>query len=136
MMKISLVSNGKNLSSPLASSFERCSFFILLNLNLEESVTSLLNYAETAPRGAEIQAAQLLVDHHVEVVITPQIGKIALNVLKIAGIKVYLGNAGTIRENIDAYRKERLIETKLSLNMMKPKIEVFPIWIKERFKVL
>ena len=136
MMKISLVSNGKNLSSPLASSFERCSFFIIVNLNLEESVTSLLNYAETAPRGAEIQAAQLLVDHHVEVVITPQIGKIALNALKIAGIKVYLGNAGTIRENIDAYRKERLIETKLSLNMMKPKIEVFPIWIKERFKVL
>jgi predicted Fe-Mo cluster-binding NifX family protein len=127
-MKISLISDGKDLSSPLASTFERCSYFIIVDSNREDLVISLLNYAETTPRGTEIQAAQLLVDNLVEVVITPQIGINALNVLQIAGIKVYLGNAGTLQENIDAYRQGKLIETKLGLNMLKPKLDLYPIW--------
>ena len=126
-MKISFVSEGKDLLSPLAPTFERCSYFIVVDLNREDSVKSFLNDAETAPRGAEIQAVQLLVDHRVEAVITLQISTNALNVLQIAGIRVYLGNAGTVQENIDAYRQERLIETKLGLNMLKPKLDLYPI---------
>lgn len=121
-MKISIVSDGKDLLSPLASTFERCPCFIIINLNREESITSFLNDAETAPRGAEIQAAQLLVDHRVDVVITPQIGINAFNVLQIAGIQVYLGNAGTLQENVDAYCQGRLVETKMALHLSKPKM--------------
>ena len=127
-MKISLTSDGKDLLSPLASTFERCSYFIIVDSNREDLVISFLNYAETAPRGAEIQAAQFFVDHRVEVVITLQIGTNALNVLQIAGIRVYLGNGGTIQENIDAYHQGRLIETKLGLDMLKPKLDLYPIW--------
>lgn len=119
-MKISIVSDGKDLLSPLASTFERCSFFILININREQLITVFLNDAETAPRGAEIQAAQLLIDHRVDVVITPQISINAFNVLQIVGIRVYLGNTGTLQENIDAYCQGRLVETKMALNLSEP----------------
>jgi len=121
-MRICLVSDGKDLSTPLASTFERCPYFMIVNLDQEEMVTSFLNDAQTAPRGAEIQTAQLLVDHRVEIVITPQIGINALNVLQIAGIRIYLGNSGTLQENIDAYCQGKLVETKMAIHLSEPKM--------------
>jgi len=55
-------------------------------------------------------------------VITPQIGINAFNVLRVAGIRVYLGNAGTIQENMDTYRQGRLVETKMALKSLEPKM--------------
>ena len=111
-MKIGLPSDGQDLSAYLTSAFERCQYFIIVSLDGEEQVISVLNDAQTASRGAEIQVAQLLVDQRVEIVITPQIDKKALYALQIAGIQVYLGNAGNIQDNIDAYRQGRLVEIK------------------------
>ena len=103
-------SNGKNLSTPLASTFERCSYFVIVNSNQENAVTAFLNDAQTAARGADIQAAQLLVDQQIEIVITLQIDFVALNILQKAGIRVYLGIDGTIQENIDLYQQRKLVE--------------------------
>jgi len=111
--KTALPSNGNDLSTPLDSTFERCFNFVIVNSGQEKIITTFLNDVQTAARGADIQAAQLLIDQRVEVVITPKISFSALKVLQRAGIKIYLGVVGTLQENIDLYRQRRLVETSI-----------------------
>ncbi|MFX0182336.1 MAG: NifB/NifX family molybdenum-iron cluster-binding protein [Candidatus Hodarchaeota archaeon] len=113
VMKICLPSNGIDLSTSLASSFERCSYFVTVDSDQQETFTTFLNDAQTAARGASIQAAQLLIDQQVELVITPQIDSIALNILQRAGIKTYLGVDDTIQENINLVLQGRLVEIRI-----------------------
>lgn len=112
--KVALPSNGKDLLTGLSNTLERCFHFIIVDSDQQEEVISFLNCAQIAARGAETQAAQSLIDHQIEVVITPQIDSNALNILQNAGIGIYLGIEGTIKENIEAFNQKRLVEIKLS----------------------
>jgi predicted Fe-Mo cluster-binding NifX family protein len=109
--KTALPSNGDNLLAPLASTFERCFNFVILNSNQDRVITTCLNDSQAAARGADIQAAQLLVDQRIEVVITPKISFGALKILQKAGVKIFLGVVGSLQKNINLYRKRRLVET-------------------------
>lgn len=112
-LKTCLPSNGIDISSPLAESFERCSYFVIVDLNRQE-ITSFLNYFQTFPRGEDIQTAQMIIDQQVETVIVPEIDSNTLNILQKAGIKVYLGVDGTVRENIILLSLGRLVEIKIA----------------------
>ena len=124
-MKIGLPSNGFSLSNSLPLVFERCRYFIIIDLDKQEMVVPIMNDAQTVSRGVEIQVVQLLVDNQVEIIITPEIEERTLYALQIAGIEVYLAIAGTIQENIDAYRQGRLVETKIALNPSEPDMNFF-----------
>jgi predicted Fe-Mo cluster-binding NifX family protein len=112
-MNIGLPSNSQDFLSPLASSFERCNYFVIVDSDKYEVVTSFLNSAQTAARGAECQAAQLLAEQKVNSVITPKIGLIALRVLQNMGIKIYFSIMGTGKDNVLALCQGRLVEIKL-----------------------
>ncbi|MFX1284920.1 MAG: NifB/NifX family molybdenum-iron cluster-binding protein [Promethearchaeota archaeon] len=112
-LKTCLPSNGIDTSSPLAESFERCSYFVIADLNRQE-ITSFVNYVQTFPRGESIQTAQMIIDQQVETVIVPEIDSSTLNILQKAGIKIFLGIDGTIQENIDLFSQGRLVEIKIS----------------------
>ncbi|MHA1227744.1 MAG: NifB/NifX family molybdenum-iron cluster-binding protein [Candidatus Hodarchaeales archaeon] len=109
-MKIGLPSNGEQLSDTLASTFGRCPYLIIYDSDSQKIVNSFFNESQNAAGGAGIQTAQSLVNNHVEVVIAPQIGPNAWNVIKQAGIKTYIGFHGTIQGNIDKFLKGQLTE--------------------------
>ncbi|PWI47429.1 hypothetical protein CEE45_12065 [Candidatus Heimdallarchaeota archaeon B3_Heim] len=116
-MKIGLPSDRKSFSSPLASNFERCSFFIIYNSDHENDMTIIHNDAQTAARGVENQVAKLFVEQNIDILITLQICAETLNILLNAGIRVYLAIDGTLLENIDAYRQGRLFETFIAFTL-------------------
>ncbi|MHA1974076.1 MAG: NifB/NifX family molybdenum-iron cluster-binding protein [Candidatus Hodarchaeales archaeon] len=109
-MIIGLPSNGERLSDTLASAFGRCPFIIVYDSDNQKIVNSFFNESQSASGGAGIQTAQSLVNNHVEVVIAPQMGPNAWNVIKQAGIKTYTGFHGTIQDNIDKLLKGQLSE--------------------------
>jgi predicted Fe-Mo cluster-binding NifX family protein len=109
-MKIGLPSNGNNLSDPFAPIFGRCSYFVIYDSRNNKVVTSYPNGAQNATGGAGIQAAQSMINNQVEVVIAPQLGPNAWNVLQGAGIKIYMGIMGTLQQNIDAFLAGQLNE--------------------------
>ncbi|MFX0210792.1 MAG: NifB/NifX family molybdenum-iron cluster-binding protein [Candidatus Hodarchaeota archaeon] len=113
-IKIGLPSNGEDISSFFANTFERCSYFVIMESTRPKAIITFLNYAQSAARGAGIQSAQSLVDQHVKAVITPQIGSDALDILQDEGIRIYMGIVGTIQENIEAFLQGRLVEIKMA----------------------
>lgn len=114
VMKTCFPSNGKGLSTPLASSLERCSYFVIVDSNQETGVTTLLNDAQTAARGAGIQVAQLIIDQQIKAVIVLEIDSIAFDILLKAGIKIYLGIDGTVQENLDLFCQGRLVKIRIA----------------------
>jgi len=109
-IKVCFPSDGKDLSTSLANSIERCSYLIILDSNQTNEVTILLNDVQTAARGAAIQIAQLIINEQINAVIVLDINSIVFNILAKAGIKIYLGTDGTLKENLDLFRQGRLVE--------------------------
>nr|WP_320017551.1 NifB/NifX family molybdenum-iron cluster-binding protein [uncultured Desulfobacter sp.] len=64
--------------------------------------------AATLGSGAGIQAAQMVVNAGAEAVITGSLGPNATDVLSAAGLKIYLGAAGTIKEVLQQYKDGQL----------------------------
>lgn len=109
-MKIGLPSTNNELSSPFATIFGRCSYFIIVDSETQDILDAFPNSAQNAAGGAGIQAAQSLVNHQVDIVIAPQMGPNAFRVLQNAGITIYSGNMGTVIQNIEAFKKGKLNE--------------------------
>lgn len=114
IMKTCLPSNGTDLSTLLADSFEYCSYFVLVDANQQKIITFILNDAQTAARGACVLTAQLIIDQKVQTIITPKIDSLTLKILQKAGIRIYLGINGTLRENIDLLSQGRLVEVRIA----------------------
>lgn len=109
-MKIGIPSNGNDLSQAFASVFGRCSYFVVVDSNNRKIITVFPNKAQNAAGGAGIQAAQSLVNQQVETVIAPKMGPNAWNVLEGAGIKIFTGINGTLKQNIEAFLAGKLVE--------------------------
>ncbi|OAT79521.1 NifB/NifX family molybdenum-iron cluster-binding protein [Desulfotomaculum copahuensis] len=87
--------------------FGRCQCLVLVNRenNYWESIA---NPGINSSGGAGIQTAQTLVDRRVEAVLVGRIGPKAMAVFQRAGIKVFGGITGTVRESIDLYHRGKL----------------------------
>ena len=66
------------------------------------------NSAAASSGGAGISAAQLVADKGAEALITGNVGPNAMNVLKAANIEIYKGNASTVKENMELFKKGAL----------------------------
>lgn len=106
-MKVMITSTGVTTEDAMDPRFGRCSTFLLVDTE-EETVQAIPNEAVTRGSGAGIQAAETIVDLGAEAVITGQVGPKAAQVLKAAGIPVYVGGAGTARQALEAFRENRL----------------------------
>lgn len=108
-MKIAISSQGENLSSLVDPRFGRCSYFLFIDSETEK-FEALPNPALEAMGGAGIQAAQILVDKGVEVVVTGNVGPNAFQTLKTADIKIFGGATGTVKEALEKYKNGELKE--------------------------
>jgi predicted Fe-Mo cluster-binding NifX family protein len=106
-MRIAISSTGPDLDAQVDPRFGRCRCFIVVD-PASEAFEVLDNEAAAISGGAGIQAAQMVADAGVEAVITGSLGPNATDVLSAAGLKVYLGASGTVREALRQYKTGRL----------------------------
>ncbi|MFH1856073.1 MAG: NifB/NifX family molybdenum-iron cluster-binding protein [Candidatus Omnitrophota bacterium] len=102
-MKICITSEGKTLDSKIDSRFGRCRNFIFFDTDTN-NFEALENDNSQFAGGAGIQSGQLVVSKGVKVVLTGNIGPNAHQVLSAAGINIFTGVSGTVKEAIDGYK--------------------------------
>ena len=109
-MKIAISSTGPDPDAQIDLRFGRCQYFVLFD-DKAENFEFLDNEAAALSGGAGLQAAQMIADAGVKVVITGNIGPNAINVLKVAGIKTYHCGPGIVRKALQKYIDGSLQET-------------------------
>ena len=108
-MKIAVTSTGNTIDSPIDPRFGRCQFFIFVDQENMECEASE-NEAVMASGGAGPQAAQFVANKGVEAVLTGNVGPNAVSALKAAGIKIYIGSTGTVKETVSLFKNGQLQE--------------------------
>lgn len=103
-MKICITSCGKTLDSLVDSRFGRCAYFIFYDSETENFEAQENNNAQFQG-GAGIQSAQLVASKEVKAVLTGNVGPNAYQTLNAAGIEIYTGVSGSIKEAIEKYKK-------------------------------
>ena len=106
-MKIAIPATANNIDSEVCPSFGRTEFFLIYNTN-DKSNYFLDNSAAASQGGAGIKAAQILVDEHVDVLITPRCGENAASVLLEANIAIYKAAGNNLKDNISACEQGKL----------------------------
>jgi predicted Fe-Mo cluster-binding NifX family protein len=109
-MKVAVSSNGENLDAQLDPRFGRCRFFMIVNPD-DMSFEAFKNESAVQGGGAGIQAAQFLASLGVEAVVTGNCGPNAVQTLAAAGIEMLGGQAGTIRQVVERFKKGNLKPT-------------------------
>ena len=103
-MKICITSEGGNLDSKVDPRFGRCQNFIIADIDTLE-FEAIGNPNIESMGGAGIQSAQLVASKQVKAVVTGNVGPNAFQTLQAAGIEVFTGASGTVKEAIEKYKK-------------------------------
>jgi len=107
-MKIAMPVNEQSMDSTICISFGRAPFFMIYDTETK-SVDFLDNaVAAASPGGAGIKAAQLVVDHQADVLLTPRCGENAAEVFNGSTIKMFKTVGTSIEENLKAFENEQL----------------------------
>ena len=106
-MKVCVSSTGPDLESQVDPRFGRCSVFVIADAETMD-FESLANDAAGATGGAGISAAQSVAAKGVEAVITGNVGPNAFTTLSAAGIRVFTGASGTVKEAIEMFKSGSL----------------------------
>lgn len=101
-MKIAVSSTGKNMDSQLDPRFGRCAYYLVVDSD-DMHFEVYPNESAAMGGGAGIQASQFLASKGVQVVITGNCGPNAVDTLLAAGIELFTGEQGTIRDVVEKY---------------------------------
>jgi predicted Fe-Mo cluster-binding NifX family protein len=110
-MKVAVSSQGDNLDALIDPRFGRARNFILVDPETYEFKVIENKQNLNLPQGAGIQAGKTIVDNQVEALITGNCGPKAFHVLSAGGVKIYIGENGTVRQAIDRYKNGQLQST-------------------------
>ena len=106
-MKIAVSSSGKNLEAQLDPRFGRCDYFLIVDTdNMDFEVFP--NGNAMLAGGAGIQAAQFVASKGAQALITGRCGPNAVQMLTAAGIKLYAGQDGRIRDVVERFRQGQM----------------------------
>ena len=109
-MKIGISSTGEDLNADVDPRFGRCKYFLFVDTDTMD-FEAVSNESAMASGGAGIQAAQTVAKAGAETIITGNMGPNAFQTLSAAGIKVFTGANGTVKETVEKYKKGELKET-------------------------
>lgn len=107
LMKIAIPTVEKSMDAHVADVFGRAPLFLIYDTESKEH-EFFENQAAQRPGGAGVQAAQLLVNQKVNVLLTPQCGEKAQEVLKRGEILLYQSIKGSLQQNMQAYLDKAL----------------------------
>ena len=101
-MRIAISATGSSLDAPMDERFGRCPCFVITDS--EGAVQDIVeNIHAERGSGAGIQAARLLIEREVSVVLTGRCGPNASETLAAAGIGIVTGCSGTVRQVMERY---------------------------------
>lgn len=106
-MKVAVSATGPGPDALVDDRFGRCPYLALVDANTLET-ESIENTGGASHGGAGVATAQAVVNRGIKVVITGHVGPNAYEVLSRAGVKVYGGASGTVREAVEAFRRGKL----------------------------
>jgi predicted Fe-Mo cluster-binding NifX family protein len=106
-MKIAVTSKGKDMSAEVDSRFGRCSYFVIVDVDTED-YRAVENQNAFVSGGAGVGSAQFIVEQGVKAVVTGHVGPKALKTLEAAGVEVYTGASGTIKNALEQYKSGKL----------------------------
>ncbi|MBN2334202.1 NifB/NifX family molybdenum-iron cluster-binding protein [Candidatus Bathyarchaeota archaeon] len=106
-MKIAVSSTGGNLESAVDPRFGRCTTFIVVDTETMEA-EAVSNTSIGAAHGAGIGAAQSVARLGVKAVVTGHVGPNAHMALSGAGVEVYTGAQGTVKNAVEMFKGGRL----------------------------
>lgn len=109
-MKVVVSASGPTLDFEVDPRFGRCPLLLIVDME-SMGFEVVENPAATKPGGAGIQAAQTAAEKEVKDVITGNCGPNVYQALSSAGIEVIVGATGSVRQAVDAYRREILPAT-------------------------
>jgi len=108
---VAITSQGRDLDSPLDHRFGRCPYFLLV-----EPATCkfeiIENQSADLAEGAGTQAAQIMINHRVEAVLTGNMGPNAFQAMQAAGIAVFTSLSGSVKAAMEQYRQGKLVPGK------------------------
>ncbi len=99
-MKVLVTSSGTTLDSPVDPRFARAPYFLVVDTDTEEVQVHDNSANASAMQGAGVQAAQTVTQLGAQAVLTGHVGPRAFSALQAAGIPVYTGVSGTVREAV------------------------------------
>jgi predicted Fe-Mo cluster-binding NifX family protein len=106
-VKIAVSSNGNDLDATVSPVFGRCPAYVFVDSDTLQ-FEAITNPAISAPGGAGIQAAEMVVNQGAQAVITNNVGPNAFSVLAAAGAQVFLAQGGTVRQAVEAFKAGQL----------------------------
>jgi predicted Fe-Mo cluster-binding NifX family protein/DNA-binding PadR family transcriptional regulator len=102
-MRIVIPAEGNHLDAAVSSVFGRSPTFIFIDPETLDFEV-MQNPAVAASGGAGVQAAQTVLQKNVQAVIAPNLGPNAFRVIQAAGVQAYYMQAGSVQQNVDAYK--------------------------------
>lgn len=106
-MKIVVSAQGDTLEAQTSPVFGRCPTYIFVDTETMD-FEIVPNPAMNQGGGAGIQAAQFVINHGAQAVLTGNLGPNAFDVLQAAGISGYLVSEGTVHQAVEAFKDSRL----------------------------
>lgn len=106
-MKIAVSAHGAGLDSGVDLRFGRCQYLTVVDTETMD-YDSFVNPSVSASGGAGVQAASFVADKGIHAVVTGNIGPNAQEVLSSAGIRMFTGASGTVREVVEEFKAGRL----------------------------
>jgi len=126
-MKIAISATGRGLDSTIYAKFERCRFFLILNIE-KNSLLAFENKTKDRPREIGGTVGTLIAKEGiVYTIITSDIGPSAFDIFKRFGIKIYQAK-GIVEEAVRRLKDGKLKE------ITKPTVPRYSYW-KKKHKV-
>jgi len=101
-MKVAVSASSADLGGSVDPRFGRCLYFLFVDPETME-FEALENPYVHSTSGSGIQAAQFVADHGAEAVLTGSCGPNAFQVLKAAGVDVFIGITGSVQDAVRQY---------------------------------
>ncbi len=101
-MKLAASATGKELSSQIDPRFGRSAYFVIVETN-DMSFEAFETDNISMNTGAGISSANFIVSKGAKALLTGNCGPKAMQVFSAAGIKVFTGQTGTIKDSVEKY---------------------------------
>ena len=107
-MKVAITSQGSDLSSPVDPRFGRAKSFIVVDTETHAFEAHDNTQNLNAAQGAGVQAGRTVAELGAEAVVTGHVGPKAFATLQAAGVKIYIGAQGSVKEALEQFKAGQL----------------------------
>lgn len=109
-MRVAASSTGNTVDSQIDPRFGRCAYFLIIETD-DMSFEVVNNENIALSGGAGIQSAQVVASKGVNAVLTGNCGPNAVRTLRAAGVELFVGQTGTIRQAVERFKNGELSAT-------------------------